>query len=312
MSNTKHCAIEMKCVTKEYGGVEVLSKVDIKVQKGSIHGFLGPNGAGKSTSIKMIAGIIPPTQGHIFVLGKDVWKNPQWVKGRVGFLPETPPLYGNMSVEDYLSFVQELHGKEKAPCPKQRKRVISRCGLQEVHKRLIANLSRGFKQRVGIAQALVYEPEIIILDEPMVALDPNAILEIRELILELKKSHTILLSTHRLAEVSKLCDDITIIHKGQILKSGPLDRVQKSFQEKRMIKARVLRWSSQEAKELKSKMGARVQALEEKGVISLQIAFRGADQIKVEMSEFLSRRAGLLEFKEESVELEEIFKEVVR
>ncbi len=309
-----HFAIQIKSVTKEYPGVQALVGIDLNVRQGSIHGFLGPNGAGKSTTMKIIAGFIPPTSGEVSILGEDALKNPQVAKSRVGILPETPPLYGNMVVEEYLCFVQELHGRGSASCSKLRERVISRCGLKEVKGRLIGNLSKGFKQRVGIAQALVYDPDIVILDEPTVALDPNAIAEIRELILELKDFHTILLSTHRLAEAAKICDEITIINKGKILKSGSLPEVQRQFSEKRTVRAQVLSWTEKETCELKAQLGVEtVEVLSREDIYTpIRVSFDGQDRIKSEISKFLSERAGLIEFREDSVGLEEIFKEVVR
>ena len=212
-------AIHLKNITKEYPGIKALNGIDLKVKRGTIHGFLGPNGAGKSTAMNIIAGLTPPSSGEVYIDGEAVLEDDSIAKAKIGLLPEHPPLYLNMRVEDYLNFCQEINGgRDVEDC----QRVIARCGLACVKGRLIGNLSKGFRQRVGIAQSLVFGAKIIILDEPTVGLDPNAIAEVRELILELKADHTILLSTHQLHEVARICDEITIINDGKIIKTGSL------------------------------------------------------------------------------------------
>jgi len=197
MENSTEFTIITKQIGKEYPGRVALSDVSFKVKKGSIHGFLGPNGAGKTTTMKILNGLVVPTTGQFEI------------SGSIGFLPENPPLYGNMTVDEYLSFVFSIYEKNTSLRSNEiQKRIDSvkeKCGLMNVSNRLIENLSKGYKQRVGIAQALVHSPEIIILDEPTVGLDPVAIVEIRNLIQSLKGSHTILFSSHQLHEVELLC-----------------------------------------------------------------------------------------------------------
>lgn len=233
-------AIEIRDVSKEYPGNRAIDKISFSVGLGDIHGFLGPNGAGKSTTMRMITGLTPQSSGIIKIFGKEIHSNKS-VQEHVGFLPEQPPLYLNMKVLDYLNFVKDLHDVgEAAP----RDQAIEKCGLGSVKGRLIGNLSKGFRQRVGIAASLVHGPKLIILDEPTVGLDPAAIDEIRNLILSLKKDHTIFLSTHHLHEVEILCSHITVINKGKILKSGPIEELKKDFSPRQVISLEVSNWNA--------------------------------------------------------------------
>jgi ABC-2 type transport system ATP-binding protein len=231
MENSTEFTIITKQIGKEYPGRVALSDVSFKVKKGSIHGFLGPNGAGKTTTMKILNGLVVPTTGQFEI------------SGSIGFLPENPPLYGNMTVDEYLSFVFSIYEKNTSLRSNEiQKRIDSvkeKCGLMNVSNRLIENLSKGYKQRVGIAQALVHSPEIIILDEPTVGLDPVAIVEIRNLIQSLKGSHTILFSSHQLHEVELLCQEITLIDQGKILISGTIDEIQKTLTTKKQFKVKV-------------------------------------------------------------------------
>ena len=208
-------AVEIKNLTKLYGGNKALRDISFSVKKGEIMGFLGPNGAGKSTTMNIVCGCISANSGSASVAGFDVLENPKAVKQRIGYLPENPPLYFDMTVEEYLSFVYDL------------KKVASE---KEVHlkiydkkDRLIKNLSKGYKQRVGLAQALLGDPEVLILDEPTVGLDPKQIIEIRNVIKELGKDRTIILSTHILQEVEAVCDSVTIISQGRIVAQNTLE-----------------------------------------------------------------------------------------
>ncbi len=209
--------IEVKNLTKSYGPNLAIDHLSFKINKGEVVGFLGPNGAGKSTTMKIITGFMSPSSGQALVGGIDVFENPIEVKRKIGYLPETPPVYGDMYVQDYLRFVAELKGVSAEKLASSVDYAIEKTNLQGVRKRLIQNLSKGFKQRVGIAQALVSDPEVLILDEPTVGLDPKQVAEIRDLIQELKGKHTIILSTHVLSEVQATCEKIIIINKGKIV-----------------------------------------------------------------------------------------------
>lgn len=236
-------AIEIHELSKSYPGVEALKKVSFSVQKGSIHGFLGPNGAGKSTTMKILGGLIKATSGRVKIFDQEMThenkKNLEWVKTQVGLLPEQAPLYMDMIVKDYLHFTAGIHGVKRKLIPSYINEVIKKTGLAGVEKRLIGNLSKGFQQRVGLAQALVFKPRILILDEPTIGLDPASIIEIRQLICELKGEHTILLSTHQLHEVTQSCSDITIINQGKIMLTGSMELVQQQFNAKQVITAEV-------------------------------------------------------------------------
>ena len=202
--------IEISHLVKKYGDHYAVKDLNVRIEEGQIYGFLGPNGAGKSTTMNMITGYLAPTAGTVKVDGFDIVKAPEKAKEHIGYLPEIPPLYSEMTVEEYLKFAAELKripGKERAA---QIEKAIKPAQLEDVRKRLINNLSKGYKQRVGLAQAVLGDPETIILDEPTVGLDPRQMIEMRELIRSLKKNHTVILSSHILSEVSAVCDQILI------------------------------------------------------------------------------------------------------
>ena len=211
--------IEVKNLVKKYGKHVAVDHLNFTIEKGKIYGFLGPNGAGKSTTMNMITGYIASTEGEILIDGHDIMKEPEAAKKCIGYLPEIPPLYQEMTVQEYLKFAAELKAIPKEKIEQNIKEVMSTTKLEEVKSRLIKNLSKGFKQRTGIAQALLGYPEIIILDEPTVGLDPKQIIEIRDLIKSLGKKHTVILSSHILSEVSAVCDHVLIIDHGKMIAS---------------------------------------------------------------------------------------------
>lgn len=221
--------IEVIDVTKRYGRHVVLDKINFMVDKGEVLGFLGPNGAGKSTTMNIITGYISATEGQVKVDGIDMLEHPEKVKKKIGYLPEIPPLYPEMTVEEYLRFVCDI---KKVSGPKREeslKQVMDTVRISDVKERLIRNLSKGYRQRIGIAQAIIGDPEVLILDEPTVGLDPNQIIEIRNLIKELGKRHTIILSSHILPEVSAICGRVLIINKGQIVAEGSPEELSQQF-----------------------------------------------------------------------------------
>ncbi len=222
--------IEVSNLTKNYGERTAIHNLHFKIEKGDVVGLLGPNGAGKSTTMKIITGFMSPSSGIVRVGGFDVFENPLEVKKIIGYLPETPPLYLDMSVEDYLRYVAELKQVQPDQIKKNIERSLVKTQLLSVRHRLIRNLSKGFKQRVGIAQALVSNPEVLVLDEPTVGLDPKQVAEIRELIKELRGSHTIILSTHILSEVQATCNKVIIIHHGKIVAQDSIDQIEKMNQ----------------------------------------------------------------------------------
>lgn len=208
--------IEVDHLTKSYGQARAVNDISFTVQKGEILGFLGPNGAGKTTTMRVLTGYLPASSGTARIAGYDVFEQSMEVRKRIGYLPETPPLYPEMTIEDYLGFVARIKGVPQANIAKRVEESMVMTNLKDRRNELIKRLSRGYKQRVGIAQAIVHNPDVVILDEPTVGLDPNQIKEVRKLIKGLAGDHTIILSTHILPEVEMTCDRVVIINKGKI------------------------------------------------------------------------------------------------
>jgi ABC-2 type transport system ATP-binding protein len=209
--------IEVKDLTKRYRDRVAVDRLNFKVEEGQILGFLGPNGAGKSTTMKMLTGFLPPSEGSASIAGFDAFEHPMEVKRRIGYLPEMPPLYPEMSVRGYLAFVATLKGVPRRRIPEEIDRVASATGADEVIGRMIQNLSKGFRQRVGIAQALLGAPPVLILDEPTEGLDPTQRAEVRNMIKGLAGKHTVILSTHLLHEVTMTCEKVLIINQGRMV-----------------------------------------------------------------------------------------------
>ncbi len=231
--------IEVEHLTKKYGDLVAVSDLSFKVEKGRIWGLLGPNAAGKTTTMRVLTGYLPATEGKATVCGFDVFDQPNEVKRIIGYLPEVVPLYPEMTVSDYLDFVAAI---KKVPTAKRKQavdRAVDISGLEKVKKRLIRNISRGYKQRVGIAQALIHNPDVLILDEPTIGLDPAQIIEIRQLIKSLKGEHTIILSTHILAEVTQTCDGVVIINEGKLMAAGSLEELSASIRKKEGVTIRL-------------------------------------------------------------------------
>src|SRR5436190_13463973 len=209
--------IEVQHLSKQYGRVTAVNDVSFRVERGEIFGFLGPNGAGKTTTMRILTGFIPATEGKAIVAGFDVFEQPIEAKRRTGYLPETPPLYPDASVREYLTFVAKIKGVPAAERKDRIKAVMQRTRIDDVANRLCAKLSKGYRQRVGLAQAIIHNPDVLILDEPTAGLDPKQIIETRQLIKELAGDHTIILSTHILPEVSQTCQRVVIINKGRVV-----------------------------------------------------------------------------------------------
>jgi len=209
--------IEINNLTKRYGNFLAVDNISFNVKKGKILGFLGPNGAGKTTTMRIITGFMPPTEGNVLVSGYDVIKEPLLTKSKIGYLPETPPLYMDMTVDEYLQFA----GLLKQVSTKEIKSAVDnaclKVDIKDVKGKVIQTLSKGYKQRVGLAQAIIHDPEVLILDEPTIGLDPIQIREVRDLIKSLAGNHTIILSTHILPEVDMTCDEVVIIKNGKII-----------------------------------------------------------------------------------------------
>ena len=231
--------IRIEGLTKSYGPQKAVNDLNLEVKTGEILGFLGPNGAGKSTTMKMITGYIGIEQGTISIGGKRIGEGSEKVKKHIGYLPENNPLYLEMPVMDYLQFCGELQGMSKAILPERIREMVRLCGLNKEKHKKIGELSKGYRQRVGLAQAMIHDPEILILDEPTTGLDPNQIIEIRKLIRDLGKEKTVILSTHILPEVEATCDRILIINKGRIVADGTAETLRKQAQGNEVLRVRI-------------------------------------------------------------------------
>lgn len=298
--------IEVVNLNKSYGGITAIQNLNFSVKTGEVVGFLGPNGAGKSTTMKIITGFMAPSSGKATVAGFDVFESPLEVKRRIGYLPETPPVYGDMLVKDYLEYVAQLKKVEKASIKKFIDSAIEKTNLGEVQGRLIQNLSKGFRQRVGIAQALVSNPEVLILDEPTVGLDPKQVSEIRQLINELRGHHTIILSTHILPEVQATCERIVIIHRGQIVAQDSMDNLTKIQSGFAKVKLQVRRHQEQLKSSLAGVSGVRkVNQIDQ---LSYEIEVGDQEDIVERVASFvINSGAGLKEVSSVKADLEDVF-----
>ncbi|MBU1691151.1 MAG: ABC transporter ATP-binding protein [Gammaproteobacteria bacterium] len=221
--------VSAKDLSRSYGTRIAVRDVSFELRQGEVLGLLGPNGAGKTTTLQMLAGCLAPSTGSVDICGINLLENPREAKALLGYLPETPPLYRELTVDEYLRLAARLHRIPKNAIANATEKARQRCGLTEVGKRLIGNLSKGYQQRVGIAQAIVHNPRVVILDEPTVGLDPIQIREIRSLIRELGGEHSVILSTHILPEVESVCDRIQIMHQGKLVFSGDMAALKQTY-----------------------------------------------------------------------------------
>ncbi len=222
--------IEVEGLTKRYGPAVAVSDISFQVQRGEILGFLGPNGAGKTTTMRVITGFLTPTAGRVRVAGVDVVEKPLEAKRHLGYLPENPPVYPDMRVREYLTFVARIKGVPRNDIKRRVDEVAEKCSVADVQKKQIGKLSKGYRQRVGLAQALIHDPDVLVLDEPTAGLDPKQIIETRDLIRGLAGRHTIILSTHILPEVSKTCQRVLVINQGQVVAEGTPEELTRRLQ----------------------------------------------------------------------------------
>lgn len=304
---TEAALITIENLTKRYGENLAIDHLNFTVKKGEVVGFLGPNGAGKSTTMKIITGFMAPTSGVASVAGFDVFENPLEVKRRIGYLPETPPVYLDMYVEDYLRYVAKLKGVEVNKLNSRVDMALEKTNLLGVRKRLIHNLSKGFKQRVGIAQALVSDPEVLILDEPTVGLDPKQVAEIRDLIKELRGQHTIILSTHILPEVQMTCERIIIINRGKIVAQDTLDNLSTMKSGGRRVHLKTRQNTADVANALRAITGVH-KVSPGKSAQEWEIDAAAGEEIIEEIArEVMAKSFGLLEINSAKADLEDIF-----
>lgn len=298
--------IHVSQLTKMYGVRTAINSLSFDIAKGEVVGFLGPNGAGKSTTMKILTGFMPASSGSATVAGFDVFSQPIDVKRNVGYLPETPPVYTEMVVADYLTYAAQLNGVAKSAIQKNVSDAIEKTSLGDVRKRIIGNLSKGYRQRVGLAQALVHNPPVLVLDEPTVGLDPRQIIEIRSLIKSLAGDHTVILSSHILPEVTATCQRIIVINKGQIVAEDTIDRLTTRLKKGLIYAMTVKNPNPQGVQALRALPGiANVTAAGEKLVLEIQ---PGSPEVRDRIVETaVGSGLGVLEFSAERVSLEEIF-----
>lgn len=299
--------IEVRNLCKDYGPRRAINQLNFSVAKGEVIGFLGPNGAGKSTTMKIITGFMAPTSGEARVAGFDVFENPIEVKRRIGYLPETPPVYGEMYVRDYLDYVARLKLVPKDKIKKHVEMALEKTHLGQVQKRLIQNLSKGFKQRVGIAQAIVSDPEVLILDEPTVGLDPKQVAEIRDLINSLRGHHTIILSTHILSEVEATCEKVIIINQGRIVAEDNIKDLNKYSQAQGELFMRV-RKPSADLKDMLTRIAGVLSVESDRERGEVKVRYQGQDEVIDRISsQIVNAGLGLVELTPTKINLEDVF-----
>lgn len=307
--------IEVKNITKKYGSVTAVDNISFKIEEGEIIGLLGPNGAGKSTTMNMITGYIEPTEGEILINGYDISKRPKKAKSQIGYMPEGVPLYSDLTVKEFVTYMSELKKVDRKTRKEKVEKIIEQTGLKDVENKLTRNLSRGYKQRVSMAGALVGEPKILILDEPTVGLDPKQITEIRALIKELGKTHTVILSSHILSEVSQICNKVIIINKGKIIAIDTPENLEKKVSKNNSTyvtvedtenKMNTIKEKISEIKEIKlikeNEDGTRQYVLESDVDVDLR---------KIIFTEFAKENITIFEMKKADTTLEDAFMKLI-
>ncbi len=307
--------IEVRNLVKKYGNHLAVDHLDFKLESGKVYGFLGPNGAGKSTTMNIMTGYLGATKGQVIIGGRDILKEPEAAKKQIGYLPEQPPLYMEMTVREYLEFAAELKKiprREREEAVEEVERLVK---VKAVEERLIKNLSKGYRQRVGLAQAVLGFPDIIILDEPTVGLDPKQIIEIRELIRRLSKEHTVILSSHILAEIREVCDYILIISRGKLVASDTPENLEKMLGESDTVEIETEAEPAVIEGALKNVPGIERVVVMEKtdGIIRAQIHEKKGEDVRARIfSAFAGRGLTLLTLRRLSVSLEDVFMELTQ
>ncbi len=306
--------IEIRNLTKKYGEHIAVSDISLEIKPGKVYGFLGPNGAGKSTTMNIITGYLAPTSGEVIIDGHDIYKEPEEAKACIGYLPEIPPLYVDMKVEEYLKFVAELKKVKKEDISKEVNRVMNLTRIDDVSGRIINNLSKGYRQRVGFAQSIIGSPKIVILDEPTVGLDPNQIKEMRDLIKSLSDSHTVILSSHILSEISETCSHVFIINKGKIIANDSIENLSNYFNSHQVLDI-LAKGDLDKCKEIISKLEgvSSVDALPgaEEGTVKLVVEAEQGKDVREDVSLALSsEKISIFEMKEDVKSLEDVFLEL--
>lgn len=307
--------IEVKNLVKKYGNHTAVDHLNFTIEEGHVYGFLGPNGAGKSTTMNIMTGYLGATEGEVLINGHDILKEPEEAKKQIGYLPELPPLYMEMTVHEYLEFVAELKGIAKNKREESINEVEKMVKIWEVENRLIRNLSKGYRQRVGLAQAVLGFPEIIILDEPSVGLDPKQIIEIRELIRQLAKKHTVILSSHILAEVREVCDYILIISKGKLVASDTPENLERNLGDSDLIEIETKASPDEVRRILETVDGIRSISTKhlENGITWAQVQEKKNTDIREKVFQaFAQKHQPLLKLNPLQVSLEDVFMELTQ
>ncbi|HEY4484857.1 MAG TPA: ABC transporter ATP-binding protein [Nitrospiria bacterium] len=301
--------IDVKHLTKRYGDLTAIEDVSFQVERGEILAFLGPNGAGKTTTMRILTGFMPATSGAASVAGYDIFEHPVEVKRRIGYLPESPPLYAEMTVSEYLLFAARIKNVERRRRTAALDHVLQSCALTEVRRRLIGNLSRGYRQRVGLAQALIHNPEVLILDEPTIGLDPKQIIEMRKVVRELAGRHTVILSTHILSEATAVCQRVIIIHEGRIVAVDTPERLSTQLRQSEKVRM-TLTTPSPDTPARLQKISGVLSVFQEpspEGTVFLVECGLGRD-LRVELASSAVKQGwGLVELRAVTLSLEDVF-----
>jgi len=306
--------IKVSHLTKNYGNHVAVDDISLDIKPGKIYGFLGPNGAGKSTTMNIITGYLAPTSGEVLIDGHDIYKEPEEAKACIGYLPEIPPLYVDMKVNEYLKFVCELKKVKKEDRDKEVERVMDLTKVSDVQNRIINNLSKGYRQRVGMSQALIGSPKVIILDEPTVGLDPNQIKEVRDLIKSLAGEHTVILSSHILSEISETCSHVFIIDKGKIIANNAIETLSNYFNSKQVLEI-VAKGDKDKCKEIIEAIedieSVSVEKGTEEGTVNITVTATYSKDVREDVSLALSsEKISIFEMKEDTKSLEDVFLEL--
>jgi ABC-2 type transport system ATP-binding protein len=302
--------IEVQNLTKRYGPFTAVNDVSFRVERGEILGFLGPNGAGKTTTMRVLTGYMPPTEGKAIVAGYDVQDHPIEAKRRTGYLPETPPLYPEMTVRDYLTFVSKIKGVPRSERKSRVENSMERTRIADVARKHCSKLSKGYRQRVGLAQALLHNPEVLILDEPTAGLDPKQIIETRQLIKQLAGDHTIILSTHILPEVSQTCQRVVIINKGRVVAVDTPDNLTSKLRGSETLYVQVDALGTDPKGALESVPGVRKVSLSDTrgALVGFEVDSESGRDVRRDLAAAIVQRGwGLLELRPLRMSLEEIF-----
>ena len=303
---TQQTLIQVQQLSRQYGPISAVNDISFEVQRGEVLGFLGPNGAGKSTTMKMISGNLAPSMGSVKICGIDLLDQPKQAKAQIGYLPEQPPVYRELTVDEYLHFCAKINRIEKNNIRSSVSKAKQRCGLEHVSHRLIGNLSKGYQQRVGIAQAIIHSPAIVVLDEPTVGLDPIQIREIRDLIRELGEDHGVILSTHILPEVQMTCDRVQIIRGGKLVYQDTMANINQDAQVNSVILGLAQNVSDTELEKLPD-----VKQIEHLSPNRWRLQLATGSQLNPKLAEHIvAQQWGLVELTPEQQNLEQFFLDI--